>query len=222
MRYRNLQPLLNALLTSAALLLAGAAHADSEDFDAQLKAIQHDWAVANYDIDGDAKKQAFAALSERAEVFARKHPQRAEPLIWQGIVLSTYAGAKGGLGALGLAKHSREVLQKALTIDPNALEGSAYTSLGALYSKVPGFPLGFGDDDKARDLLRKALSINPDGIDANFFYGEFLADHEEYAEARRYLERALKAPLRPDRERADRGRREQITVLLAQVKRKAV
>ncbi len=54
-------------------------------------------------------------------------------------MLSTYAGAKGGLGALSLAKKSRAVLESALMIDDQALQGSAYTSLGALYAKVPDF-----------------------------------------------------------------------------------
>ena len=47
------------------------------------------------------------------------------------------------------------------------LDGSAYNSLGVLYYKVPGWPVGFGDKAKARELLQKALAINPKGIDAN-------------------------------------------------------
>ena len=35
------------------------------------------------------------------------------------------------------------------------------SSLGVLYYKVPGWPIGFGDKDKARDLLQKALAVNP-------------------------------------------------------------
>ena len=130
-----------------------------------------------------------------------------ERRIWQGIVLSTWAGAKGGLGALGLAKRARQPLEAALKIDPTALDGSAYTSLGSLYSKVPGFPAGFGDDDKAEQLLQAALKVSPDGIDPNYFYGEFLVDEDRYAEAVTYLTRALAAPPRPNRELADKGRR---------------
>ena len=59
-----------------------------------------------------------------------------------------------------------------------ALDGSAYTSLGTLYYKVPGFPIGFGDHKKARQLLEAALKVNPDGIDSNYFYGEYLFDED--------------------------------------------
>ena len=40
----------------------------------------------------------------------QEYPGRAEPLIWHGIILSSLAGAKGGLGALGLAKEARDQL----------------------------------------------------------------------------------------------------------------
>ena len=212
------------LLAPAALLAFATGHAAAGDpaFDAQLLSLQQEWARVNYDTPaGDARSHAFDALEKRAEAFTKQHPGRAEALIWEGIIESSYAGAKGGLGALGLAKEARASLEAALEIDPRALDGSAYTSLGTLYAKVPGFPVGFGDDDKARDLLRKALELNPNGIDPNYFYGEFLYEEGEYAEALKYLDRAAKAPGRPGRERADQGRRAEIAALTAKVKAKS-
>jgi tetratricopeptide (TPR) repeat protein len=189
--------------------------------DAELAALQSAWAVANYETPaGDARVQAFEALSRRAEALVKAFPSRPEPLVWQGIVLSTYAGAKGGLGALGLAKQSRAALEAAMKLDPNALQGSAYTSLGTLYYKVPGFPLGFGNKSKAREYLQHALTLNPDGIDPNFFYGEFLFEQDEYAPALEHLQKALHAPPRPGREVADSGRRKEIEALIAKVQQK--
>lgn len=75
--------------------------------------------------------------------------------------------------------------------------------------KVLGWPLGFGDDDKARSYLQKALAINPDGIDANYFFGDFLLEQGEPERAQTYLRKVLKAPGRPGREIADAGRREE-------------
>ena len=46
-------------------------------------------------------------------------PTRAEALIWEGIIESSYAGAKGGLGALGLAKEARGNLEAALEDRPD-------------------------------------------------------------------------------------------------------
>ena len=179
------------------------------NLETELADIQHRWAEIQYQVPEDLKEKAFEGLASEAEQFVAHYPDRAEPLIWQGIVLSTYAGAKGGLGALGLVKDARKSLEAALAIDPDALDGSAYTSLGSLYYQVPGWPLGFGDDDKARQYLQKALAINPDGMDANFFFGDFLLDQGEPERARRYLQKALEAPGRAGREVADAGRREE-------------
>jgi len=193
--------------------------ASTPEFDAELLAIQTNWARANYQLDGDTQEEAFDRLVEQAANFSAANPGRAEPLIWEGIVLSTTAGVKGGLGALGLAKQARARLDAALAIDPQALQGSAYTSLGTLYHKVPGFPIGFGSDRKAREYLEKALAINPAGIDPNYFYGEFLLDEGDEAAARRHLEKALQAPSRPNRAVADEGRREEVRALLAKMSR---
>lgn len=179
----------------------------AQDMQAELAQIQQRWAQIQYQLPKDDKEKAFGALAKDAETFVADYPGRAEPLIWQGIVLSTYAGAKGGLGALGLVKEARASLEAALDIDPETLDGSAYTSLGSLYYQVPGWPLGFGDDGKARKYLQKSLAINPDGIDANYFFGDFLLDQGEPQRARIYLEKVLAAPGRPGREVADQGRR---------------
>jgi tetratricopeptide (TPR) repeat protein len=104
-------------------------------------------------------------------------------------------------------------------LDDKALKGSAYTSLGALYFKVPGWPIGFGDKARAEELLKKALAINPTGIDSNYFYADYLAERERYAESLRHLDAALKAPARPGREVADSGRRQEIQALIAKVKK---
>ena len=209
-------------VAACALAFAFAARAAEPDpaLDADLLAVQQAWAHANYEVPaGDAREQAFAAVEKQAAAFVAKYPGRAEPLIWAGIVESSYAGAKGGLGALGLAKKARASLESAIKIDPNALDGSAYTSLGTLYFRVPGFPIGFGDDDKARELLQKALKINPNGIDPNYFYADFLVDQGEYKAALPYLERAAQAPARPGREVADQGRHAEINALMAKVKK---
>jgi len=206
--------ILRAITASLGLFsgIAGAA----PSFDEQLAHIQQQWAIANYQITASKDKvQAFDDLAKEAHSFSVENPNRAEPLIWEGIVLSTYAGVKGGLGALGLAKKSRAALEAAMKIDDKALDGSAYTSLGVLYAKVPGFPLGFGDDGKAEELFARAIALNPYGVDPNFFYAQYLCDHKECRDAKRYLDRALKAPPRPGRELADEGRHREVMELMA-------
>lgn len=185
--------------------------------DDALAPIQQQWAVCQYQQTGKAKESCLETLSTQAEAASAKEPFRADLLIWSAIVKSTWAGAKGGLGALGLVKEAKAKLELALKQDPKALDGSAYTSLGSLYYQVPGWPVGFGDDEKAEQLLKQALAINPDGIDPNFFYGDFLLDQGRKGEAKTYLDKALVAPARPGREVADEGRRMEIREKLAKI-----
>jgi len=187
------------------------------DLDGDISHLQQRWAEVNYQLEGKTQLSEFEKLVEEAQQATDSYPDKAEGWIWSGIIKSTYAGAKGGLGALSLAKQSRADLEKAMKLDDTALNGSAYTSLGTLYYSVPGWPVGFGDDDKAGELLGKALTINPDGIDSNYFYGSYLIHEKRYDEARQYLNKAQQAPARPDRPLADSGRQQDILKALAEI-----
>jgi len=182
-----------------------------------VKALQGEWEQVKYARPAAEQEKGFEALTKSAEAVRAKYPDRAEPQIWYGIIAASYAGARGGLGALSVVKQAKKALEDALAMDPKALQGSAYTSLGSLYYQVPGWPIGFGDDDKARELLDKALALNPEGIDPNYFLGDYLYRKRDFDGARRALERALKAPARPDRPLADEGRRAEIRDLLARL-----
>lgn len=192
----------------------------SDNGQAQLHQLQTRWAEINYQTPEKQREEAFAKLVTQADAALASEPKAPELLIWRGIILSTEAGAKGGLGALGLVKEAKASLEQALAIDPQALAGSAYTSLGSLYYQVPGWPIGFGDDEKAEKMLTQALAINPDGLDPNYFYSDFLQRQKRYEESRAALEKALAAKDRPGRELADKGRRAEATALLQQVERK--
>ena len=207
--------------TLGLLLTLAATSASATTLDQSILDIQHQWAHINYTLPADKKAAAFESLEQQASALVHQYPNRAEPLVWDGIVLSSLAGAKGGLGALGIAKDARDRLQASLKIDPTALKGSADTSLGTLYYKVPGWPIGFGDDDKAEVYFKKAVQINPDGIDPNYFYADYLYGKHRYGQALATLEHAQAAAARPDRPLADTGRHQEIDKLMAEIRAKA-
>ncbi len=206
--------LIAAILT---VLLSNVSFAASSQ--EMLQYLQKQWAIDNYQLTGKTQKEAFFKLIDEADKLVLQHSKSAELYIWRGIIKSTYAGIKGGLGALKYAKAAKADLEKGLELDPKALQGSAYTSLGTLYFNVPGWPIGFGNDEKAEQLLKKALEINPDGIDPNYFYGDYLIGEDRYSEAKRYMERALQAPQREGRELADQGRRKEIRQALLEIEK---
>jgi len=172
--------------------------------------LQKQWAIANYQTDATQTDKVFETLTQQAEKVVADFPNKAEPLIWQAIIISSDAGKNGGLSALGKVKQARELLKQAESLEPNALNGSVYTSLGSLYYQVPGWPLGFGDHEVAEKYLKKALKLNPNGIDPNYFYGDYLIEEGHYQQALNYLNKALKAKPRINRPLADKGRRSEI------------
>jgi len=184
-----------------------------------VEKLQHDWEVIKFKTEEAKQEAAYKDLSMQARKVSESYPDQAEPLVWEAVILSTYAGAKGGFGALKLVEEARDLLLQAEKIDPTALDGSVYASLGNLYYQVPGWPIGFGSDKKARNYLEKALQINPDGIETNYFYGEFLYEEGEYEKALQSLTKALNAPARKGREISDAGQRKEIAAKIEDVKR---
>jgi tetratricopeptide (TPR) repeat protein len=202
----SLRVTLGALVLAAAPAFAGV----PED----VARLQQEWEQIKYQLPAAEQEARLERLTAEAGKLTAQNPGSADMLIWQAIVESSYAGAKGGLGALPHVKAAKKMLEQAIAINPDALGGSAYTSLGSLYYQVPGWPIGFGDQDKAEQMLRKGLAINPDGIDPNYFYGDFMLRKGELDTAEKYLRKALQAPARAGRKLADDGRRKEIAQLL--------
>lgn len=203
-----------ATLAAALLLPLSCAFAGVPE---EVSSLQQKWEQIRYKTPAAGQEAQYEQLVNEAQKTVAANPGNADVLIWYGIIESTYAGAKGGLGALSHVKNAKKALEQALAISPDALSGSAYTSLGSLYYQVPGWPIGFGDDKKALEFLKKGLAVNPDGIDPNYFYGDYLFRKGDYVEAERALNKALQAAPRPGRKIADEGRRGEIEQLLAKI-----
>lgn len=208
--------ILSGFLGAAVLCSAGAFAGVDED----VIRLQHEWERIKYQSAPANQQKEFEQLTAEAEKISVMYPNRAEAQIWHGIIEASYAGAKGGIGALSLVKDARRSLERALEINPNALNGSAYTSLGSLYYQVPGWPIGFGDNKKALEFLEKGLALNPDGIDPNYFHGDFLFRNGDLDGSERALRKALLAPPRTGRTLADEGRRKEIRQLLDRIAEK--
>ena len=211
---------ISTALIAVLMMMANSAFAGpADDAMSSVKELRHQWEVIKFDTPKDKQEAAFEELAKEAHVISERFPGQAEPMVWEAIILSTYAGAKGGLGALKLVKSARDLLFQAEKINPRALDGSIYASLGNLYHHVPGWPIGFGSDSKARQYLEKALQINPNGLEANYFYGELLYNEGEYQNALQALNKAMNSPRREGREIADNGQRKEIAAMIEDVKR---
>ena len=188
----------------------------SAEMNEAVQSLQKNWAHANYKTEGKDRKKAFKSLTTEADKVVSAEPDSAEAHIWAGIVYSTNAGEVSMFSAGKQVKRARAELDRALELDSAAMNGSAYTSLGALLYQIPGF-MG-GDDEQAESMLKKGIEMNAAGIDSNYFYGMFLLEQDRLDESESYLKKALEAHGRPGRELADSGRKAEINVALAELK----
>jgi tetratricopeptide (TPR) repeat protein len=207
-----------------ALLVASPYTLSSQAADAlspEVRRLQTKWEAIKFSVpEGDDQTSQMNALGDDADAVAARLPGMPEALIWDGIITSERASMASTFYALGFAKRARDILEQAYSLDPARLDAGATTSLGVLYYRVPGFPIGFGDKARARQLLEQAVKLAPNGLDAWYFYGDFLYTQSELPKADEVLRHALKIPQHPDRPLWEKNRRLVIEELLAKIEAK--
>lgn len=175
----------------------------AENLQDSLKNIESEWASIYYSTPTNKQGPAYVQLLDKTTNLTRQFPNVAEPIFWQAVVKASYADHQDPFSALNAIHEARDLLVKAIKINPETMSGSAYVTLGTLYYMAPKWPVAFGDDQEAKEMLETALKINPEGIDANYFYGEFLLMHNKPKDAAIYFERASAAPARTEQLYAD-------------------
>jgi tetratricopeptide (TPR) repeat protein len=204
------------LLATASFCAAPAQAADAAA--AEVHRLQSTWEAIKFGVpEGDEQTNKMNALGEDADTVAARFPDSPEVLIWEGIITSERASMASMFSALGLATRARDILEQAYKMAPAKLDAGAPTSLGVLYYRVPGFPVGFGDKVKARQLLEQAVKLAPTGLDAWYFYADFLYEQKEYSKAAEAFRHALALPPHPDRPAWDKNRRLVIEERLASI-----
>lgn len=162
-----------------------------EDEQHSVSELYQNWLVLQAQTDEQLDK--LTSLANQAETLLKQHPQVADCWALQGMISAQQANLVSGLAGLKMAKQAKDLLQKALSLDPYVFYGEAYAELGWLYHSTPGWPISFGSDKMAKHLFDKAININPRSIAANFRYAEYWFDQENYAQAETFFQGTLDA-----------------------------
>jgi tetratricopeptide (TPR) repeat protein len=195
---------------------------ETSSLKSELLRLAHDWEHVKLQVsDRDDQERQMAILAQRAGQFAKQYENIPDPIVWVGIITSEQASLANDNGspikALQLAKRARDILEGVEKTNPETMDAGAPTTLGVLYDRVPGFPIGFGDKARARYYLQEAIRSAPNGLDANFFYGDLLFKLGERSEAAKILERALTLPELSNRPLWDRSLRAAIRQTLSDI-----
>ncbi|MCD2450100.1 TRAP transporter TatT component family protein [Methylicorpusculum oleiharenae] len=185
----------------AFMLLTNTAH--SNNVASQIDYLESEWAKIYYSPKGLDKASSYCKLLKKTRTLKKQNAKTADLLFWEAVVISSAAEHSDPLKALTSIETARKLLLKAIEIDPNTMQGSAYVTLGSLYYQAPGWPISFGDKNKAEFFLKKALEINPHSLDANYFYADYLISQNKPIKAIQYLKKTLELPIRQNQSFAD-------------------
>lgn len=180
----------------------------------EINKIESQWAKIYYAENNSEQTKHFPALAETAKKLASKHPNALEPIIWQAIIIATNAAFETPFAALESIKTAKAMLEQTISKDPYVLEGAALVTLGTLYYMTPGWPISFGDQNRAEYLLKKAVEINPSSIDSNYFYADYLLSKGKLEKAQLYFKKAINAPTRRHQQYADTQLKKEAVIAL--------
>ena len=204
----------------ALIFLAGTTcYAGEEITDAcqSSKQLVNDWAKTRYLTPADKRVVEFTTMLVLLNNESLKCLNTAEYQIIEAMIKGSMAKQQSRFKAIKQISQIKRHLDKAIKKKSSAMNGLGWTLLGLLYDKSPGWPLSIGDDEKAENAYLEGLKYNPDGIDANYYYGDFLRRKGRLEEARKFLQKASTAEPRDGYEIADHGRMKDVQRSLAKL-----
>lgn len=146
--------------------------------------------------DKGVRIKKYQLAIDQADKALAINPKSVPGNFWKAAAIGKQ-GLDIGIGkALKNARPMRDSLEIVEKIDEKYEFGGVHRALGRLYFKLPGWPLSFGNNDKALEHLKRAVEIAPDHIGNHVFYAEVLLKKGMKDEARKSLEKVKAA--KPD------------------------
>jgi tetratricopeptide (TPR) repeat protein len=190
----------------------------AESLKDSLKDIELEWAKVYYEQPKQKQQAAYPVLLDKMQQLAKLDPNDAGVIYWTALIKASYAAHQNPVDALAAIHEVRDLLIKAIAINPKVMNGAAYVVLGTLYDKVPHWPIAFGDDATAKKMLQTALEISPNGVESNYFYGEFLLNHDDSQAASNYFKKAIAVPVRSEQPYPDNQLKHKAEIMLDKIK----
>ncbi len=206
--------------TIVAFLLLTSSLLSANTIISEIAEVESEWASIYYGQSITEQKRSYPVLLERTQSLLEKFPESVELLIWKAIIISTNAAYQSPFTALTSIHNAKKLLELAIQKNPKALDGAAFVTLGTLYYMTPGWPISFGDKDKAEQLLKKGIDLNPQSIDAHYFYADYLLSKNEINQATKYFKLALLVPNRSGQIYADKQLKKEAILALKNTERR--
>jgi tetratricopeptide (TPR) repeat protein len=134
------------------------------------------WRLARaHQLIGDDRERAGASQDELLGLFDQGtnlaqqaidlSPNDSRAYFWKAACIGRWGQTKGILDSLFKAGDMRDLLVTALQKDPQY--AAAYRVMGQLFFAVPGWPVSFGDKDRAVSLFRQSITLSTEDLSEN-------------------------------------------------------
>ena len=165
--------------------------------------LKHEWEVIFYTMPSNRQAALYKEMLPKISAFKSEYPGHAEPIIMEAIIICSLAASEWSFSALDNVERARDMLIKAIALNPKAMEAAAYLTLGNLYFRLPRWPISFGDNNQARKYYEAAVLLYPDKVDTNYFLGDYWLSEGNYEKALYYLDKSNQAKINPKHEISD-------------------
>ncbi|MBL0010427.1 MAG: hypothetical protein IPP22_04195 [Nitrosomonas sp.] len=151
--------------------------------------------IAQLEKDKNQRVQRFERCIAIADQSLALNANDVRGLFWKAVAMGKMAEDSGMVNALRMLRPMEKMLLKVVALDEKYENAGAHRALGRMYHKLPGFPVSFGNNQKALTHLKQAHELFPRDIMTRAFYAEVLYDEGRQAEARRHADFVLATPI---------------------------
>ena len=155
---------------------------------------------ANAEIESETEQRIalYIRCIETADIALANNRDEVVALYWKAVALGKLSEEKGILNALRSMRPIEKLFLRVIELNENYDNAGGHKALGRMYFKLPGFPISFGNKEKALYHLKRAYELFPYDIIALAFYAEALFETGNKSEARQIAEFILTAPIEPE------------------------
>lgn len=161
---------------------------DSQESAAIAELSRLEFMQAQLELDKNRRVQLFENCIAIAEQALARNADDVVGLFWKAAAMGKMAGDSGILNALRMLRPMEKILLKVVALDEKYGNAGGHRALGRMYHQLPGFPIGFGSNQKALMHLKRAHELFPRDIITRAFYAEILYDEGRKEEARKHAD----------------------------------
>ncbi|MDC8445477.1 MAG: TRAP transporter TatT component family protein [Nitrosomonas sp.] len=152
---------------------------------------------ANADVEREKNKRMalYNNCLETADKALAGNADEIVALYWKAVAMGKLSEEMGILNSLRMTRPMEKLFLRVIALDEHYDNAGGHKALGRMYFRLPGFPVSFGNKEKAVFHLRRALALYPRDIIARAFYAEALYDMGKKQEAIQLAEAIVATPI---------------------------